>query len=126
MTGEPRLKTRRKESRNETPCYRCAAAPLRRYANDASVAEATALIRAYAAEQARISTETARRFYLSNGYNEDGRPYSAFGMDFLYPLAKSLVGPTRYVANEWRPGMGQSGVLDLEGGSTVIFERSRE
>ena len=35
--------------------------PPRRYAKDASVAEATALIRAYAAEQARINVETARR-----------------------------------------------------------------
>ena len=35
--------------------------PPRRYAKDASVAEATALIRAYAAEQARINAETARR-----------------------------------------------------------------
>jgi len=35
--------------------------PPRPYAKNASVAEATALIRAYAAEQARINTETARR-----------------------------------------------------------------
>jgi hypothetical protein len=35
--------------------------PPRRYPQDASVAEATALIRAYAAEQARINAETARR-----------------------------------------------------------------
>jgi transglutaminase-like putative cysteine protease len=35
--------------------------PPRRYGEDASVAEATALIRAYAAEQARINAETARR-----------------------------------------------------------------
>ena len=35
--------------------------PPRRYAKDASVAEATALIRAYAAEQARINAKTARR-----------------------------------------------------------------
>lgn len=35
--------------------------PPRRYAKDASVAEATALIRAFAAEQALINAETARR-----------------------------------------------------------------
>jgi hypothetical protein len=35
--------------------------PPRRYAKDASVAEATALIRAYAAEQARINAEMAWR-----------------------------------------------------------------
>jgi hypothetical protein len=35
--------------------------PPRRYAKDANVAEATALIRAYAAEQAHINAETARR-----------------------------------------------------------------
>jgi hypothetical protein len=35
--------------------------PPRRYAENASVAEATAFIRAFAAEQARINAETARR-----------------------------------------------------------------
>lgn len=35
--------------------------PPRRYAPGASIAEATAMIRAYAAEQARVNAETARR-----------------------------------------------------------------
>jgi hypothetical protein len=42
--------------------------PPRRYAKDASVAEATALIRAYAAEQARINAETARRLAALERY----------------------------------------------------------
>jgi hypothetical protein len=42
--------------------------PPRRYAKDASVAEATALIRAYAADQARINDETARRLAALERY----------------------------------------------------------
>jgi GNAT superfamily N-acetyltransferase len=35
------------------------------------------------------STETARRFYLSNGYTEIGKPIEAFGTT-SYPMSKSL------------------------------------
>jgi GNAT superfamily N-acetyltransferase len=74
------------------------------------------------------STKTARRFCLSNGYVEDGPPCSALGMDSLYPLAKILIGPTHYVFNEWRPGMGEVSIrdLDLEGGSALIFADYRQ
>jgi hypothetical protein len=43
-------------------------APPRRYAADASIAEATAMIRAYAAEQARLNVETARRLEALERY----------------------------------------------------------
>ena len=45
--------------------------PPRRYAKDASVAEATAMIRAYAAEQTRVNAETARRLAALERYVED-------------------------------------------------------
>ena len=35
------------------------------------------------------STETARRFYLSNGYTEIGKPIEAFGTT-SYPMSKVL------------------------------------
>lgn len=38
-----------------------------------------------------VSTETARRFYRSNGYEEDGTPASSFGTTSGYPMSKSLV-----------------------------------
>jgi GNAT superfamily N-acetyltransferase len=37
------------------------------------------------------STETARRFYRSNGYIEAGAPVSNFGTSSGYPMSKSLV-----------------------------------
>jgi hypothetical protein len=37
------------------------------------------------------STETARQFYLSNGYVEDGLPAGKFGTSSGYPMAKWLV-----------------------------------
>jgi GNAT superfamily N-acetyltransferase len=36
------------------------------------------------------STETARRFYLANGYVEDGSPVGNFGTSFGYPMSKVL------------------------------------
>jgi GNAT superfamily N-acetyltransferase len=36
------------------------------------------------------STETARRFYHSNGYVEDGPPIAVFGMHSCYPMSKPL------------------------------------
>jgi GNAT superfamily N-acetyltransferase len=36
------------------------------------------------------STETARRFYLSNGYTESGSPSGAFGASSGYPMSKAL------------------------------------
>jgi GNAT superfamily N-acetyltransferase len=36
------------------------------------------------------STETARHFYLSNGYKESGLPSGAFGTSSGYPMSKSL------------------------------------
>ena len=36
------------------------------------------------------STETARRFYLSNGYIESGTPAGHFRMTSGYPMSKSL------------------------------------
>jgi hypothetical protein len=46
-------------------------APPRRYAAGASIAEATAMIRAYAAEQARVNVETARRLEALERYVGD-------------------------------------------------------
>jgi GNAT superfamily N-acetyltransferase len=37
------------------------------------------------------STETARRFYLANGYVEDGPPAGHFGTGSGYPMSKPLV-----------------------------------
>jgi GNAT superfamily N-acetyltransferase len=37
------------------------------------------------------STETARRFYLSNGYLESGAAVGAFGTGSGYPMSKPLV-----------------------------------
>ncbi len=37
-----------------------------------------------------ISTETARRFYLSAGYVRDGRPRRKFGTTSSYPMWKKL------------------------------------
>jgi GNAT superfamily N-acetyltransferase len=37
------------------------------------------------------STETARRFYLSNGYAEVGQPAGHFGTNSGYPMTKKLV-----------------------------------
>jgi len=36
------------------------------------------------------STETAHRFYLSNGYVEDGAPVGNFGTTSGYPMSKTL------------------------------------
>lgn len=36
------------------------------------------------------STETARRFYLSNGYVENGPPVGGFGTSSGYPMTKAL------------------------------------
>jgi GNAT superfamily N-acetyltransferase len=36
------------------------------------------------------STETARRFYLSNGYVENGAPVGGFGTSSGYPMSKVL------------------------------------
>jgi GNAT superfamily N-acetyltransferase len=36
------------------------------------------------------STETARRFYLANGYAEDGTPVGNFGTSSGYPMSKVL------------------------------------
>ncbi len=36
------------------------------------------------------STETARRFYHSNGYVEDGPPVGGFGTSSSYPMSKVL------------------------------------
>jgi GNAT superfamily N-acetyltransferase len=36
------------------------------------------------------STETARRFYLSNGYAETGQPTGAFGTTTGHPMVKNL------------------------------------
>jgi GNAT superfamily N-acetyltransferase len=40
-----------------------------------------------------ISTETARRFYLANGYVEDGPSVGKFGTTGSYPMSKTLPGP---------------------------------
>ncbi len=37
-----------------------------------------------------ISTETARRFYRTQGYSEDGPPTGAFGTSAGYPMVKLL------------------------------------
>ena len=37
-----------------------------------------------------ISTETARRFYLSAGYTEDGPPICKFATTVSYPMSKRL------------------------------------
>ena len=37
-----------------------------------------------------VSTETARRFYHSLGYEETGPPISKFGTTGSYPMSKSL------------------------------------
>jgi hypothetical protein len=39
------------------------------------------------------STETARQFYLSNGYVESGAAVGAFGTASGYPMSKPLVAP---------------------------------
>jgi GNAT superfamily N-acetyltransferase len=36
------------------------------------------------------STETARRFYLANGYVEDGLPVGEFGTSSGYPMSKAM------------------------------------
>ncbi|WP_312016942.1 GNAT family N-acetyltransferase [Bradyrhizobium jicamae] len=38
------------------------------------------------------STETARRFYLSNGYTETGAPAGGFGTSSGYPMTRALSG----------------------------------
>jgi GNAT superfamily N-acetyltransferase len=40
------------------------------------------------------STETARRFYLANGYVEEGPPVGKFGMKSGYPMSKALGIPS--------------------------------
>lgn len=40
------------------------------------------------------STTTARRFYLSNGYAEDGAPVGSFGTSSGFPMSKDLLAPT--------------------------------
>jgi GNAT superfamily N-acetyltransferase len=39
---------------------------------------------------ALISTETARRFYISAGYLEEGAPIGKFGTKGSYPMSKTL------------------------------------
>lgn len=39
------------------------------------------------------STETAHRFYLSNGYVDTGEPIRKFGMNSGYPMSKRMLGP---------------------------------
>ena len=41
------------------------------------------------------STETALRFYGSNGYTADGQPVGKFGTSSGYPMSKTLVTHTR-------------------------------
>jgi GNAT superfamily N-acetyltransferase len=41
-----------------------------------------------------LSTETAHRFYQSEGYVADGRPQRKFGTTSSYPMSKQLAGPT--------------------------------
>ena len=41
------------------------------------------------------STETARRFYLSNGYVENGPPVCGFGTSSGYPMTKALPSSIR-------------------------------
>ena len=41
------------------------------------------------------STETAFRFYGSNGYKTDGQPVGKFGTSSGYPMSKTLVTQTR-------------------------------
>ena len=36
------------------------------------------------------STETAHRFYQSNGYSDDGKPVGNFGTSSGYPMSKRL------------------------------------
>jgi len=36
------------------------------------------------------STETAHRFYLANGYVDDGKPIRKFGMNSGYPMSKRI------------------------------------
>ena len=36
------------------------------------------------------STETAHRFYLANGYADDGEPIRKFGMNSGYPMSKRI------------------------------------
>ena len=38
-----------------------------------------------------VSTQTARTFYRSAGYSEDGPPAGKFGMSSSYPMSKALV-----------------------------------
>jgi GNAT superfamily N-acetyltransferase len=38
-----------------------------------------------------VSTETARRFYLANGYVETGAPTQNFGTTSGYPMSKALM-----------------------------------
>lgn len=45
------------------------------------------------------STETARRFYLSNGYLENGPPLGGFGTSSGYPMTKALTTFVRAEAN---------------------------
>src|SRR5271163_2502897 len=40
-----------------------------------------------------LSTETARRFYRSAGYVEDGPPQGKFGTTSSYPMSRELAGP---------------------------------
>ena len=41
------------------------------------------------------STETARRFYLSNGYMQNGPPVGGFGTSSGYPMTKALTTSIR-------------------------------
>lgn len=53
-----------------------------------------------------LSTETAHRFYLANGYTQDGSPVGKFGTSGGYPMSKSL--PLRG-AHSQQQGERQSG-----------------
>ena len=46
-----------------------------------------------------LSTETARRFYRSAGYGENGPPQGQFGTTSSYPMSKRLTGKRGMGAN---------------------------
>ena len=62
-----------------------------RGASKAMLAALEGIARECGAERCRlVSTETARRFYRSAGYVEDGPPQESFGSKASYPMAKRL------------------------------------
>jgi GNAT superfamily N-acetyltransferase len=67
------------------------------------------------------STETARRFYLSNGYVENGPPVGGFGTSSGYPMTKALATPGPMECTI-RP----AGEEDVDELSAVILRALRE